>query len=176
MRRNAQYYKPILNQFNIGQWVWIFDPKIIPGSCDKLRSYWGGSYKIVRLLAPALAEVMAVYEQGKPRIVSLDILKEFRGVNNVHGLPSDPSHPELQGGDEVKEIPSLELERLTAEEIRNQESQLDKRRRDPGDRSETAGQIEHQVISQTDRETQITSSCEMERGGGNPPTRSGRGG
>ena len=30
VRRNAQYYKPILNQFNIGQWVWIFDPKIIP--------------------------------------------------------------------------------------------------------------------------------------------------
>ena len=32
VRRNAQYYKPILNQINIGQWVWIFDPKIIPGS------------------------------------------------------------------------------------------------------------------------------------------------
>ena len=30
VRRNAQYYKPILNQFNIEQWVWIFDPKIIP--------------------------------------------------------------------------------------------------------------------------------------------------
>jgi len=90
VRRNAQYYKPILNQFNIGQWVWIFDPRIIPGSCDKLRSYWAGPYKIIRLMAPALAEVIAVFEQGKPRIVSLDILKEFRGENNVHGLPSDP--------------------------------------------------------------------------------------
>jgi len=158
--------KPILNQFNIGQWVWIFDPKIIPGSCDKLRSYWAGPYKIVRLLAPALAEVMAVYEQGRPRIVSLDILKEFRGENNVHGLPSDPSHPALQGGDEVTEIPSSELERPpTAEEIRNQESQLDKRRRDPGDGIETAGQTEQQVIRQTDRETQMTSSCEMEKRG-----------
>ena len=35
--RNAQYYKLIQNQFNIGQWVWIFDPRIIPGSCDKLN-------------------------------------------------------------------------------------------------------------------------------------------
>ena len=69
VRRNAQYYKPILNQFNVGQWVWIFDPKIIPGSCDKLRSFWAGPYKIVRLMAPVLAEVIAVYEQGKPRIV-----------------------------------------------------------------------------------------------------------
>ena len=98
VRRNDQYYKPILNQFNIGQWVWIFDPRIIPGSCDKLRSYWAGPYKIGRLLAPALAEVIAVYEQGKPRIVSLDILKEFRGENNVHGLPSDPPPPSIYRG------------------------------------------------------------------------------
>ena len=64
-RKNAQYYKLIRNQFNIGQWVWIFDPRIISGSCDKL----------IRLMAPELAEVIAVFEQGKPRIVSLDILK-----------------------------------------------------------------------------------------------------
>ena len=175
VRRNAQYYKPIENQFNIGQWVWIFDPRIIPGSCDKLRSYWAGPYKIVRLLAPALAEVIAVYEQGKPRIVSLDILKEFRGENNVHGLPSDPPHPAFVGGDEITEIPSSGFERPITEEIKKLERQADKRERDPGDRRETAGQAEQQVIRQTDRETQITSSCEMNRGG-TPPSRSGRGG
>ena len=110
VRRNAQYYKPILNQFNLGQWV------------------------LVRLLAPALAEVMAVYEQGKPRIVSLDIFKEFRGENNVHGLPSDPTHPAFQGGDEITEIPSSELEKPITEGINNPERQSDKRERDPGDR------------------------------------------
>ena len=47
-----------------------------------------GPNKIIRLMAPALAEVIAVFEQGKPRIVSLDILKEFRAGNNVHGLPT----------------------------------------------------------------------------------------
>ena len=113
MRRNAQYYKPILNQFNIGQWVWIFDPRIIPGSCDKLRSYWAGPYKIVRLMAPALAEVIALYEQGKSRIVNLDILKEFRGEINVHGFPSD----------EITEIPSSELEKPIPEESKRQERQ-----------------------------------------------------
>ena len=71
VRRNAQYYKPIMNQFNVAQWVWIFDPRVIPGS-DKLRSYWVGLYKIIRLLAPALAEVITVFEQGKPRIVSVE--------------------------------------------------------------------------------------------------------
>ena len=72
VRRNAQYYKPLLNGFKVGQWVWLFDPRIILGSSDKLRSYWAGPYKIVRKIAPALAEVMAVYETGKPRFPSVE--------------------------------------------------------------------------------------------------------
>ena len=107
VRRNAQYYTPLLNNFEVGQWVWVFDPKIIPGSCDKFRLYWAGRYKIVWKIAPALVEVIAIYENGKTRIVSIDVLKEFRGENNNHGYPSDPSHPEIRGGDELLEIPSI---------------------------------------------------------------------
>ena len=57
-----------------------------------------GSYKIIRLMALALAEVIAVFEQDKPRIVSIDMLKEFRGENNVHGLPSDLPTPRFKEG------------------------------------------------------------------------------
>ena len=46
VRRNAQYYKPLLNGYEVSQWVWL---------CDKLRSYWAGPYKIVRKITPALA-------------------------------------------------------------------------------------------------------------------------
>ena len=169
VQRNAQYHKPILNQFNIGQWVWIFDPRIIPGSCDKLRSYWAGPYKIIRLMAPVLAEVIAVYEQGKPRIVSLDILKEFRGENNVHGLTSGPPRPSFQGGDEITEIPILDVEKPVTEDIARQDRQLGKSDHDPGARRDTAGQTDTVEIRQTDRETQITSSCE-EGGKGSHPT------
>ena len=88
----------------------------------------GGPYKIIRLRAPALAEVIAVFEQGKQRIVSLDNLEEFWGENIVHGLPSDPPHPLFQGGDEITEIPSLELERLITEGVKSQERQLDRTR------------------------------------------------
>ena len=49
---------------------WVFDPKIIPGSCDKLRSYWAGPYKIIKKLSPALAEVIEMYERGKPRPIN----------------------------------------------------------------------------------------------------------
>ena len=68
---------------------------IIPGSCDKSRSYWTGPYKMGRKIAPALEEVMEVYKQGKPGLVSIDVLKEFRGDNGVHGLSSDPSHSQV---------------------------------------------------------------------------------
>ena len=44
VRTNAQYYKPLMSKFEIGEWIWVFDSKIIPGSCDKLRSYWAGPY------------------------------------------------------------------------------------------------------------------------------------
>ena len=67
----------------------------IPGSCDKSRSYWTGPYKMGRKIAPALEEVMEVYKQGKPGLVSIDVLKEFRGDNGVHGLSSDPSHSQV---------------------------------------------------------------------------------
>jgi len=35
---------------------------------------------------------MTVYEREKPRLVSINVLKEFRGDSGVHGFPSDPPH------------------------------------------------------------------------------------
>ena len=105
-----------------------------------------GPYKIVRLMAPALAEVIAVYEQGKPRIVSLDILKKFRGENNVHRLPNEPPHPSFQWGDEITEIPSSELEGPITEGFKSQGRQPDRSEQDQGDSRETAGQTETQEI------------------------------
>ena len=98
-------------------WVWLFDSKIIPGSCDKLRLYWAGPYKIIGKLAPALAEVIDVYERGKPRIMSIAILKEFRSDNNIHGFPSDPPphHPLVTGGDEIEEVPNIPNKPLSSD-------------------------------------------------------------
>ena len=70
----------------------IFDSKIVPGSFDKLRSYWAGPHQNIIKISPALAEVMTVYEREKPRLVSINVLKEFRGDSGVHGFPSDPPH------------------------------------------------------------------------------------
>ena len=68
----------------------------------------------------------------------------------MHGLSSNPPHPAFQGGDEIIEIPSSELERPITEKIKSQDRQQDQRERDQGNRRETAGQTEPQEISQTD--------------------------
>ena len=71
--------------------------------------------------------------------------------------------------DEITEILALEIEKPTTEDIARQDRQLGKSDHDPGTRRDTAGQTDPLDIRQTDRETQITSSCE-EGGKGSHPT------
>ena len=82
-------------------------------------------------------------------------------------IAQQPPHPAFLAGDKITEIPSSELEKPITVGVKNSERQSDKREQDQGDRRETAGQTEQQVIRQTDRETQITFNCEKE--GGEPP-------
>ena len=49
---------------------------------------------------------MEVYKKGKPRLVSIDVLKEFKGDNSAYGFPSDPSHSAILK-DEISEVPNL---------------------------------------------------------------------
>ena len=128
----------------------------------------GGALQYFKINGCSVAKVIAVYKQGKPGIFSLDILKEFRGENNVHGLPSDPPHPSFQGGDKITEISSSELERLITERIKSQERQLDRREQDPGDRRETAGQTESQEINRLTARPRSHPS--VKRQGGAHPT------
>lgn len=93
-----------------------FDPKVIPGSCDKLRTvHWAELYKIIRKISPALAEVIEVYKKGKPRLVSLDVLKEFRGDNNSYGYPNDPLNTSTLVREESIEFPSISMEPLSVD-------------------------------------------------------------
>ena len=40
VRQNAQMYKPLTQNIRAGCLVWYFDPRIIPGTSHKLRSFW----------------------------------------------------------------------------------------------------------------------------------------
>ena len=48
------------------------------------------------------------YEKGKPHVVSIDILKEFRGENNMLSFPSD----------EMVEIPNVPNKPLISDSVR----------------------------------------------------------
>ena len=88
--------------------------------------------------------------------------------------PVTPPHPAFVGGDEITEIPNSRQEKLITEGIKAPERQWNQGERDPRDKIETAGQTDQQYRGQTDRETQITSSCEEGEGGAPPHPRSRR--
>ena len=46
-RGNTPMYKPLTQNIQAGCLVWYFDPRIIPGTSHKLRSFWAGPYGVI---------------------------------------------------------------------------------------------------------------------------------
>ena len=68
-----------------------------------------------KLIAPALAEIKPVYYPGEVKLVSLDVLKLYRGEDVVRQNPDDvdPDHYAEEGDlTELPEIPRREPERV----------------------------------------------------------------
>ena len=68
LRRNDQLYKPLTQHFKEGSLVWHFDPRIIAGTSHKLRSFWVGTYRVSRIIAPSLVEIKHMYYPEKEKI------------------------------------------------------------------------------------------------------------
>ena len=66
--------------------VWYYDPRIIPGTSHKLRSFWAGPHRVLRLIAPALGEIKPVYYPGEKKLVSLDVLKLYHEKIGFDGI------------------------------------------------------------------------------------------
>ena len=67
----------------------VFDPRIVPGTNHKLRSFWAGPYRVSKLIAPSLSEIQPVYYPGEEKLVSLDLLKLYHGEDVVRQEPKD---------------------------------------------------------------------------------------
>ena len=83
IQRNAQMYKPLIQNIRAGCLVWYFVSRIIPGNSHKLRLFWAGPCQVSRLIAPALAEIKPVYYPGLEKLVSLDLLKLYHGEDVI---------------------------------------------------------------------------------------------
>ena len=109
MRRNAQLYKPLTQNIRVGCLVWYFDPRIIPGTSHKLRSFWAGPYRVSKLIAPSLAEIKPVYYPGEEKLVSLDVLKLYRGEEVVRQEPADIDPDRWIDEGELTELPEISV-------------------------------------------------------------------
>ena len=66
-----------------------FDPRIIPGTSHKLGLFWAGPYRVSKLITPSLAKIKPVYYPEEEKLVSLDVLKLYRGEDVVRQEPDD---------------------------------------------------------------------------------------
>ena len=112
--------KPQTQNIRVGCLVWYFAPRIIPGTSHKLRSFWAGPFRVSKLIALSQAEIKPVYYPGEEKLVSLDMLKLYRGEDVVRQEPEDVD-PDgwVDDGEltELQEIPLRGRERLYVETV-----------------------------------------------------------
>ena len=118
VRRNAQMYKPLTQYIRVGCLIWYFNSRIIHMMSHKLRSLWAGPYQVDKLVALSLVEIKLVYYPGETKLVSLDMLKLYRGEDVVRQNPEDLDPDRyVEDGEltELLEIPLVTVERVDLE-------------------------------------------------------------
>ena len=101
VRRNTRLYKSGKGGgFEVGDKVWYFQPKLIPSLCNKIRNFWQGPFKILKLVSPMLAEISPIYERGGVRTVNIDILHPYHDEETAYsyGYESDVPPRDTRGG------------------------------------------------------------------------------
>ena len=109
VRWNAQMYKPLTQNIQAGSLVWYFDPRIIPGTSHKLRFFSAGLYRVMKHIAPALAEIKPVYYPGEEKMLSLDVLKLYRGKEVVCQNLEDIDPDRWLDEGELTELPEIPI-------------------------------------------------------------------
>ena len=105
VRQKSQMYKPLTQNIQAGCLVWYCDPRIIPGTSHKLRSFCAGPYRVSRLIASALAEIKPVYYPGEEKLVHLDVLKLYLGEDVIQQDPEDIDLDQCLDKGELTELP-----------------------------------------------------------------------
>ena len=73
----------------------------------KLRLFWAGPYRVSKLIDPSLAEIKPVYYPGEEKLVSLDVLKLYRGEDIVHQEPADMDPDRWTDEGELTKLPEI---------------------------------------------------------------------
>ena len=70
------------------------------------------------LIAPASAEIKPVYYPGEKKLVSLDLLKLYRGENVIHQDPEDIDPDRWLNKRKLMELPEAPLGRVERRHIK----------------------------------------------------------
>jgi transposase InsO family protein len=74
--------------FELGEWVWLLNPKPRKGVSPKLQRDWEGPYLILTKLDDVIYRIQKS-PRCKPRVVHFYRLKRYKGVDNVGWFVSD---------------------------------------------------------------------------------------
>jgi hypothetical protein len=97
IQKNYYDRKSKNREFEVGQSVWLYNPKRRVGRTPKLDKSWEGPYGIVTLIGPVLAEIQRC-RSSKPKIVHVDKLAPTKvpvKMDWVHQLPTKSEQKDL---------------------------------------------------------------------------------
>ena len=68
---------------------------------------WAGPYRVDKRIPPSLTEIKPVYYPGEVKLVSLDVLKLYRGEDVVRQNPDDVNPDKYTEEGELTELPEI---------------------------------------------------------------------
>ena len=102
-RRNAKGYTGNPTQFQVGDLVWCYTKRKVPGKPGKITDAWLGPYEVVEKPADVLLTVKPATTQGRAIVVHITRVRLYQGPRDdqKHRPPIDPVGDD--DGDELAE-------------------------------------------------------------------------
>ena len=127
--RNAKLYTGKIDQFQLGDLVWCYTSRRLPGKPLKITDQWTGPYTVVERPSDVIIIIKPTDYEGKKVAVHVSRLSPYRGpkdprksstpLYNIEFLDDegDEHGEELEGEHEVKEDLRIPVEFKTPEQI-----------------------------------------------------------
>ena len=115
-QKNNYDYRVHFNDYKVGDYVWLFNPKRKVGLSPKLQSNWEGPYKITSVISDLVYRIQ-MSPSHKPRVVHYNRLKPCHSVDSNTELEASPDVNDAEradvqsSDDDESDIESIELGR-----------------------------------------------------------------
>ena len=104
--RNQTVYTGKPNTFEIGDYVWVYISRKLPGKPDKLTDSWTGPWKVEKIINEVLIQVKPALHEGKLRTIHVTRVRLYYEPKDTktHKIPEDlDEEDDVDDGDELAE-------------------------------------------------------------------------